>query len=175
MLPVSENRTYQKKICLLGEFAVGKTSLVRRFVEGRFDEKYLTTVGVVVSRKKVALAGSIAHLLIWDLAGGRDFSQSGYLTGVAGALLVCDLTRVETLAAYYLYANQLRQVNPNAQIILLANKSDLMDARSLPDEQLFPVAQELGAPLLITSAKTGDQVEKAFMMLAERLITPAPL
>ncbi len=175
MLTVSEDRIYQKKICLLGEFAVGKTSLIRRFVEKRFDEKYLTTVGVMVSRKKVSLPASTVHLLIWDLAGGRDFSQSGYLTGLAGALLVCDLTRVETLAAYQRYATQVRNVNPNAHIILLANKSDLTSTRSLPDEQLFPVAQEVGAPLLMTSAKTGDQVEQAFMMLAERLVTPPPL
>jgi small GTP-binding protein len=175
VVPTSDPLTYQKKICLLGDFAVGKTSLIRRFVEGRFDERYLTTVGVVVSRKRLSFTSAVMHLLIWDLAGGRDFSQSGYLTGLAGALLVCDLTRAETLAAYRPYTSQVRQANPEAQIILLANKSDLTDARSVPEEQLLSIAGELDAPLVITSAKTGERVEEAFIMLAERLTTTAAL
>ncbi len=79
-------KTHQKKICLLGDFAVGKTSLIRRYVEGIFDEKYLTTVGVVVSRRMLVREHDSINLLIWDLAGGRDFSHTGYLIGVSGAL-----------------------------------------------------------------------------------------
>lgn len=165
-------QNYQKKICLLGDFAVGKTSLIRRFVEGRFDENYLTTVGVVVSRKRIDYPEIALNLLIWDLAGGRDFSQSGYLVGVAGALLVCDLTRVTTLAHYRIYANQIRQNNREAKLILLANKSDLDDEREITDEQLHSIAHELSAPLLVTSAKTGEQVDPAFSLLADQLIDP---
>lgn len=166
-------QTYQKKICLLGDFAVGKTSLIQRYVKGYFDDTYLTTVGVVVSRKQLVYPGLAINLLIWDLAGGRDFSQSSYLAGVSGALLVCDLTRVATLGAYRTYAGQIRQFNPEAIIILLANKSDLVDERDISDEQLLSVAHDLNVPLLITSAKTGDQVNLAFTLLADRLIPPA--
>jgi small GTP-binding protein len=163
-------RTYQKKICLLGDFAVGKTSLVRRYIEGIFDEKYLTTVGVVVSRKSLTYQAHSINLLIWDLAGGRDFSHSGYLAGVAGAMLVCDITRATTLAAYRTYAHQIRQVNPNASLVLLANKSDLANDRSITDEELQTIAHELASPLFITSAKLGDSVDAAFTHLAEHLV-----
>jgi small GTP-binding protein len=164
-------RTIQKKICLLGDFAVGKTSLIRRYVEGIFDDTYLTTVGVVVTRKALTYPDISLNLLIWDLAGGRDFSQSGYLIGVAGAFIVCDLTRATTLTAYHTYSSQVRQLNPNAELILLANKSDLIDARIVSDERLWAMAGELGAPLLFTSAKTGEHVEAAFSCLADSLIT----
>lgn len=163
-------RTIQKKVCVLGDFAVGKTSLIRRYVEGIFDDKYLTTVGVVVSRKRLAYPDVSMNLLIWDLAGGRDFSYSSYLIGIAGALIVCDLTRAETLASYHAYSGQIRQLNPQAVLVLLANKSDLMDEGTIPSEQLSVIARELGAPLLFTSAKTGEHVESAFSRLADSLI-----
>ena len=92
----------QKKICMLGSFSVGKTSLVRQFVEGQFTDKYLSTIGVKVSRKTVERPQSQLKFLIWDLAGGDDFTQVGnnYLRGAKGALIVCDLTRAETLAEF---------------------------------------------------------------------------
>lgn len=159
--------TYQKKVCLLGDFAVGKTSLIRRFIEGRFDDKYLTTVGVVVSRKQVSRPDYAVNLLIWDLAGGRDFSHSGYLAGLAGGMLVCDLTRAATMASYATYAQQIRSANPHAIIILLANKSDLADDCAITDEQLQAIAVEYNARLFTTSAKTGENVEQAFMALVD--------
>ncbi len=170
-----EMKTYQKKVCLLGDFAVGKTSLIRRFVEGRFDEKYLTTVGVVVSRKQVTRPDYAVNLLIWDLAGGRDFSHSGYLAGLAGGLVVCDLTRASTLASYATYAQQIRSANPQAIIILLANKSDLADDRAITDEQLQAMAVECDARAMTTSAKTGENVEQAFMALADGLVVEEDL
>lgn len=166
-------RTIQKKICLLGDFAVGKTSLIRRYVEGRFDDKYLTTVGVVVSRKAIIRSDLALNLLIWDLAGGRDFSQSGYLLGAAGALIVCDLTRAATLAAFQGYVAQVRQMNPQISVALLANKSDQHEERAISDEQLLSVAHQLNSPLLLTSAKSGENVERAFSTLADALMSQA--
>lgn len=164
---------YQKKVCLLGDFAVGKTSLIRRFVERRFDDSYLTTVGVAVSRKQITYPDSSLNLLIWDLAGGRDHRQTGYLTGVSGSLIVCDLTRRVTLASYREYTEQLYTINPKAQVVLLANKSDLIDNRSITDEELKTIAGELKAPWLLTSAKNGDDVDRAFSLLADMLMGDA--
>jgi len=166
-------RTIQKKVCLLGDFAVGKTSLIRRYVEGRFDDKYLTTVGVVVSRKAIIRSDLALHLLIWDLAGGRDFSQSGYLLGAAGALIVCDLTRAATLAAFQGYVAQVRRANPPTSVVLLANKNDLYEERAVSEEQLLSMAHQLNAPVLLTSAKTGENVERAFSTLADALMSQA--
>jgi small GTP-binding protein len=166
-------RLIQKKVCLLGDFAVGKTSLIKRYIEGRFDEKYLTTVGVVVSRKTVAYPEFDLNLILWDLAGGQDFKTSGYLLGVAGALLVCDLTRSSTLEAYRTCAASVWRVNPAAKLVLLANKSDLAEERVISDEELAAMARELQCNLFVTSAKTGEQVEAAFMMLADSLLAQA--
>lgn len=167
------NTMIQKKICMLGDFAVGKTSLVRRFVEGRFDDRYLSTIGVKVSRRAVKLSEqTTVHLLLWDLAGSEEFRgvQSSYLQGSAGALLVCDLTRKSTLDSLTRYAQRLREVRPQAQLILVGNKSDLTEARSVSDEDLSTVAAEIQAEWLITSAKSGENVEKAFVSLAQNAL-----
>ena len=164
-------KVVQKKVCLLGDFAVGKTSLVRRFVEGRFDDKYLSTIGVKVSRKTVERPDHQLNFLLWDLVGGNEFSRSetGYLLGTAGALIVCDLTRENTLTALTRYSNQLRAVNPNAKIILLGNKVDLVDQREITDEQLMDVCAITNSEFLLTSAKTGEAVETTFLRLAEKM------
>ncbi len=111
----------------------------------------------------------IVNLLIWDLAGGRDFTHTGYLAGISGAILICDLTRYNTLAAYRVYAQQVKGFNPEAKFVLLANKSDLVEIRAISDEELRVLSLELCAPLFITSAKTGNMVEHAFEHLANSL------
>ncbi|MCB9418596.1 MAG: GTP-binding protein [Ardenticatenaceae bacterium] len=164
-------RVVQKKICLLGDFAVGKTSLIRRFVEGRFDDRYLSTIGVKISRKPIDMADFTLNLLIWDLAGGDDFSKTGasYLRGAVAALIVCDLTRPDTLAGYEFYAHQMRQIVPDAILIFAGNKADLTEERALSVEELQTLVQQLGGTYLDTSAKSGYQVEKAFQLLAQQL------
>lgn len=164
-------RTIQKKVCLLGDFAVGKTSLVRRFVEGRFDDKYLSTIGVKISRKPLKREDHVLNMLIWDLAGGDDYSKMGnhYLRGAVGALIVCDLTRPSTLDALKFYTKQLRDVNKNAAIVFIGNKIDLEDARQISDEQIESIAAEQQVPFLLTSAKTGIAVAESFDLLATQL------
>lgn len=164
-------RIYQKKVCVLGDFAVGKTSLIKRYIERRFDEKYLTTVGVVVSRKQLVYPEHTVNLLIWDLAGGRDFSHTGYLAGVSGGFIVCDLTRSSTLAAFREYTEQIHAISPQATLILLANKADISHERSISDEQLQAITNELDIPVLLTSAKTGEMVDQAFTLMADLLVT----
>ncbi|MGB0387420.1 MAG: Rab family GTPase [Ardenticatenaceae bacterium] len=165
-------KVIQKKICLLGDFAVGKSSLVRRFVEGRFDDKYLSTIGVKISRKVLTRPNCRVKMLLWDLSGGQEISkaQLSYLRGTAGALIVCDLTRAETLGAFELYARQVRKLNFKVPLVFIGNKADLKDERVISDTQLQMLCQDLGAPYLLTSAKTGMNVEAAFELLSDQLI-----
>lgn len=161
----------QKKICLLGDFAVGKTSLIRRYVEERFDETYLSTIGVHMSRKRLERANHFLDFFIWDLVGGEDFQQVGrnYLLGAAGALIVCDLTRPETLPKLAYYAQQIRAVNETAALIFIGNKIDLSDERAISYEDLCQVLEPFALNLFLTSAKTGENVNTAFAQLADAL------
>lgn len=161
----------QKKVCLLGDFAVGKTSLVRRFVEGRFDDSYLSTIGVKISRRRMVRDDHTLNLIVWDLAGGERFSrpESSYLRGAAGALLVCDLTRRETADTLARYVHDLEAISPGAAVVLVANKADLDAQRELSDATLAALADQFAAPLLLTSAKSGRNVAEAFTLLADQL------
>jgi small GTP-binding protein len=168
--------TISKKVCLLGDFAVGKTSLVRRFVYNRFEEKYLSTIGVHVSRKSLSVphASGVADLaiLLWDIAGNNGFEKvrASYIRGSAGALLVCDLTRPETLDSLMIYIDLVQNISPQARLIMVANKCDLIDEQQLTIDQVAAVAQRLRAPFYLTSAKTGDDVETIFRELGSMLV-----
>ena len=168
--------TISKKVCLLGDFAVGKTSLVRRFVHNRFDDKYLSTIGVKVSRKTVSVphADQVAQLtmMLWDLAGSEEFSpmRASYLRGAAGGILVCDLTRAETLDSLFSYAEDLFSVNPKAQLVLAANKNDLSEQHQLSETNIAKAADKLSTNYYLTSAKTGTDVETLFRQLGRLLI-----
>jgi small GTP-binding protein len=112
------------------------------------------------------------NIIIWDLAGGEDFSghDKNYLRGAAGALLVCDLTRKESLEYLSNYAEKMRESNPKARFVVAANKSDLADEKSVQDSDLDRVCQLLSSPYIVTSAKTGENVEKSIYLLAELLV-----
>ena len=161
-----------KKICLLGDFAVGKTSLVRRFVYNRFEDKYLSTIGVKVSSKMVVVAGqnqpTEVTMMIWDLAGSEEFNsvRSSYLRGTSGAILVCDLTRAETLPRLLMYVEELARVKNTIPIIMAANKSDLINDLQLSQDEVNQFAVSVNAPCYRTSAKFGDEVETLFRHLA---------
>ncbi|MDZ7290153.1 MAG: GTP-binding protein [candidate division KSB1 bacterium] len=165
-----------KKICLLGMFAVGKTSLVRRFVENVFDEKYLSTIGVKVSRKQIAISGHKTHthvdLLLWDIAS-QDYLQQtalNYFRGAHGALVVHDLTRPESAQRLALYCERFLQVAPGAKLVFAGNKSDLVKVENFNLAQFQEQMGALAGPHLLTSAKTGENVEKVFQLLAEAII-----
>jgi small GTP-binding protein len=167
---------FSKKVCLLGDFAVGKTSLVRRFVYDLFEDKYLSTIGVKVSRKSMFVqvdSGPVElTLMLWDLAGSEEFDhvRASYLRGAAGAVLVCDLTRQETLPNLNRYVNGLLHSKSDTKIILAANKLDLTEQAQLTQAQVEQAAQMLDVPVFFTSAKTGDEVESLFYRLGQMLI-----
>ena len=168
-----------KKVCLLGDFAVGKTSLVRRFVYDLFEDKYLSTIGVKVSRKVVAVPkdGATIELtiMLWDLADSKEFDsiRVSYLRGTAGAVAVCDLTRPSTIDGLYKYSHDLRAINPGAHLILAANKTDLADQRVVTDAQIEAASLDIKAPFYLTSARTGENVDEVFRHMARLLVTGA--
>jgi len=165
-----------KKVCLLGDFAVGKTSLVRRLVYSIFEDKYLATIGVKVSRKSITLSderGAVEmNLMLWDLAGSEEFTRmrASYLRGAAGAVLVCDLTRPETLPALNVYVNALRDINAQVALVIAANKCDLEEQQQLSAQEIENFATNLAAPFYLTSAKEGTAVTTLFEHLCALLL-----
>ncbi len=160
----------QKKICMLGSFAVGKTSLVRRFVESIYSDKYHTTVGVKVDKKVVAVGADQITLLLWDLEGAEtehDLRKS-YLRGAAGYLLVADGTRADTLDKAVTLQSRAQETIGAVPFLLLLNKSDLIATWSLDRNQL-EVLKQRDWEVMDTSAKTGSGVEEAFLILAQKV------
>ncbi|WP_448336788.1 Rab family GTPase [Chloroflexus aurantiacus] len=159
------------KICLLGEFSVGKTSLIRRFVEGVFDERYLSTLGVKINRHTLHIDQTEINLIIWDTAGGEKFDQvvQNYYRGAAGAILVCDVTRPETLSALHEYATAFHSASPHTPFVIAANKIDLTTQRRIADEEIATVAAALQADWTFTSARTGEGVSDIFHVLGRRI------
>ncbi|MEM8674251.1 MAG: Rab family GTPase [Cyanobacteria bacterium P01_G01_bin.67] len=173
--------TITKKICLLGDFNVGKTSLVRRFVEDKFSDQYLTTVGVKISRKSVMVRTELdihqVNLLVWDLEGNTKFKSitPSYLKGASGSIIVADLTRADTFKNLNQHLKLFFQVNPRGGVIIALNKADL-----LPQEKLAQLVKNYSSHsferiegIYATSAKTGDCVTKIFDKLA-RIVTLSP-
>ena len=160
----------KKKICMLGAFSVGKTSLVRQYVTSVFSEKYHTTVGVKVDKKSVPLNGSTMDLLIWDIFG-EDNVQSiapSYLRGASGYLLVIDGTRKETLHVAQNIKTKVETIAGKLPCVMLANKADLEAEWEIDDATIDELTQE-GLRVLRTSAKTGNGVEEAFAEMARRI------
>ena len=161
----------QKKVCMLGGFAVGKTSLVSRYVRSIFSEKYLTTVGVKIDKKELSLGSRAVTLMLWDIYGQDAFQsvQQSYLRGMAGYLLVVDGTRPDTLdAACELQKLAVAEVG-DVPFVLVLNKSDLMAEWQVQDKALFKLAQD-GWSIVRASAKTGDGVEAVFELLARKML-----
>ncbi len=160
----------QKKICLLGAFAVGKTSLVSRFVKSIYSDQYLTTVGVKVDKKTVQLGDQQVNLILWDLAGEDEFQKvrMDYLRGAAGYLLVADGTRRSTLdTARMLEQRVTKDIGP-LPFVLLLNKADLVNEWDV-DEQAMKEILASGWDTFKSSAKTGEGVEEAFQLLAKKM------
>jgi small GTP-binding protein len=160
----------QKKICLLGAFGVGKTSLVRRFVDTIFSDTYLTTVGVKIDKKVLTVGAEELALILWDIAGEDEVAavRVTYLRGAAGYLLVVDGTRPETLDTAESIQRRIVAELGQVPFFVLLNKSDLVEDWALSPERIEALEAE-GWTFRRTSAKTGIGVEEAFQELAARL------
>jgi small GTP-binding protein len=158
------------KVCMLGDFGVGKTSLVARFVHATFSEKYLTTVGVKVDSREVDLPGRVAcKLVLWDIAGRShlDSLNMTYLRGASALLLVADGTRERSLHTALDLLMQSRTLLPSAEVVIAINKLDLVEQWEIAPSAI----EELRRTLSVheTSARTGEGVEAIFADLATRL------
>src|SRR5215470_4590934 len=133
----------QKKICMLGGFSVGKTTLVKRYVESVFSETYLTTVGVKIDKKVVTLPDRTVNLILWDMAGEDDVStiRMSYLRGMAGYVVVADGTRPSTLDVALSLRERVEAEHGRIPFTLLVNKHDLLDQWAIADAELTSLRQ----------------------------------
>lgn len=163
---------YIIKLCLLGDGAVGKTSLVRRFVFDVFDDKYLMSFGTKVSKKSLKVGEAHIDMMIWDILGqkSQESLHAAYYRGARGALAVCDFTRPETMSNLRIWLGSFRAVVGDMPIMVLGNKADLEKMFSGADLEAF--GKEVGCRVFETSAKTGLNVEAAFQELG-RLVMEA--
>ena len=159
------------KLCMLGDFGVGKTSLVSRFVHSTFSDKYLTTIGVKVDTKEVVLDGrGVCKLVIWDIAGRShlDALNMTYLRGASALLLVADGTRERSLNTALDLLMQSRTLLPDATVVLAINKLDLVERWEVAPASLVELRRSLSVHE--TSARSGEGVEAAFTDIATRLV-----
>ena len=159
-----------KKIVLVGHFGVGKTSLMRRFIDNAFSEEYKVTLGVQIQKKVVTLNNSTeVSLIIWDLEGNVSITKTrrSYLLGSQSFLYVFDATRTETFENINAEIDYINEHYPTAIVKIIGNKSDLVNHKSLKD-----VLKNKKVPYdYLTSAKTGENVNEMFQELAQKLIS----
>jgi small GTP-binding protein len=161
----------QKKICMLGAFATGKTSLVVQFVHSIFTDKYYTTIGVKIDKKELTIGTQDVNLVLWDLAGEDEFLQvhMSYLRGSSGYLLVADGTRPATLDTAHSLQKRVEAAIGHVPFVLMLNKSDLTAGWEVGEEALANL-REKGWDIIITSARSGLGVEEAFVTLVKKIL-----
>ena len=158
-----------KKVILTGSFGVGKSSLFNRFIYSQFNDKYLTTIGVKVNKKSIEINGQELSILLWDIAGEvtQDKVPVSYFLGASGIIYVFDLSRPSTYINIASDLQYLQRLLPNGTIRLIGNKRDLVTA-----EQIEKIKTEV--PMMwniLTSAKTGENVEEMFLDLGAALLS----
>ena len=173
----SRDSTYIFKVLLIGEAAVGKTSLTMKFIHGKFKSDYLLTVGMEPYSKYVKLGEDMVTLSIWDIAGQQRFDvfRTMFFRGAKAALLVFDLTRPATLNKLQDWHDDLiKNAGKDVITILVGNKNDLVDLRSIPKKEALAYAKKIKALAYIeTSAKTGENVNDSFHLITKKLVEKA--
>ena len=157
-----------KKVILTGSFGVGKTSLFNQFIYQQFSDKYLTTIGVKINKKNIAVDGEDMSLLLWDIAGevAQDKVPASYFLGASGIVYVMDLSRSTTFNNMKTDLEFLKKMLPDCSIVVIGNKKDLVSAERL-QEIVDSMTENLD---FTTSAKTGENVENLFLELGKRLL-----
>ena len=167
-----------KKVCLIGDPGVGKTSLIRRFVLDQFDDSYTTTIGAKVTKKKMTLyvperdLQAELGLMIWDVSGQKDYQifHEIYLNGMEGALVVADLSRQNTFSSLKGYMVMAERSGIDVPMVFLLNKCDIADPSGSDLKDVRTLASQSAIPVLATSALTGLNVELGFQKLGRMLL-----
>jgi small GTP-binding protein len=165
-----EKRKFIRKVCLLGDGGVGKTSLIRRYVYDVFSDQYIVSFGTKVTKKVMQTEDVDLTLMLWDILGqkGESSLHSAYYKGANAALLVCDLGRESSVRGLVQWRDDFLKSAPGAGIVPIANKADL--AEQVSKAVLEETAAQLGSPFILTSAKNGQGVEDAFMALSKTVM-----
>ncbi|MBS3795310.1 MAG: GTP-binding protein [Candidatus Thorarchaeota archaeon] len=168
---------YKYRLVLLGEAAVGKTSLLRRYTENTFNPDYKQTIGTTFAAKDVAIENNEGEttevrLVIWDMGGQSTYRElrRQYMKGAAGGIIVYDVTRPETFMAMNNWFESFRDICPNSPVVICANKIDLKEERMVPVEPGIMLRDWFQADYYETSAKTGEAVDSAFRRVAKILV-----
>jgi small GTP-binding protein len=174
-----DTKKVSSKICLIGDGGVGKSSLIRRYVHNAFDDRYVTTIGTKVSRKDMVLEYPTSNVkvklnvMIWDIMGQKAFRgllREAYFNGANGIIAVCNLTNEDSLWSLGEWIDSLNKLVGRIPIVVLANKYDLKDSLQFGDEELRKLTQDLKALYYYTSAKTGENVNNAFLTIAKEMM-----
>lgn len=165
------SRVLQKKVCLLGAFAVGKTSLVSRYMNGIFSDKYLSTMGVKIDRKEVEVDDITVNMMLWDVHGEESVKKVPvtYMRGSAAYFLVIDGTRRASVEVARELHARMRAETGDIPFVVLLNKADLKDEWQLNDADVTALREE-GWDCYLTSALSGENVEAAFERLAGQMV-----
>jgi len=161
------------KILLLGDGAVGKTSLVRRFCHDTFSQNYLMTIGMEPSQRYVTLDGRYLCLSLWDIAGQKSFKRlrEMFYRGAKGSLVTFDLTRRDTFDGVANWVEEAKKKSKDQIFILVGNKNDLVDQRKVTMNEAKEKAKDLGfTDYIETSAKTGELVPEAFNTMGKIIL-----
>jgi len=167
-----------KKIVLLGDPAVGKTSMVRKFVYNEFDDKYISTLGTKISKKTIAYPQFMNKMdidltfIIWDVMGQNEYKifHESACDGSRGAIIVSDLTRKTTILNWSFWKSSLFNTVGMVPIILIGNKNDLFKGHDEELSIMKGISKKFSLPLFLTSAKTGENVEQVFYKLGEEIL-----
>lgn len=169
----SDTQGYSFKIVVVGSSGVGKTSIVRQLIDGRFQEEGQPTIGVEFKTYSLTAEGEAVKLQIWDTAGQERFRSvsKAYFRNALGAILVYDITSRQSFDDLSAWISDFQTLaSPNAPVVLIGNKNDMVDDRQIEESEADEFAKRYNLTRLETSAKTGDHVAEAFARLGQDVL-----